>query len=182
MFRVAAVKHFLTYSQCPLDKLFVFEFIKDLEPNFKYLCVSNEKHQDGNGHVHVYIEFHSKRDIKSESHFNIDFGDQTYHPNHKAGNKNSATYTKKDGDFVEEGIAGSNSEWKAALQKRTASEAFEHILDQHPRDAIIFHSAIKSFLETHYEDNKPWSPEFQITSFSPPAELMEWVMNNVTVS
>lgn len=182
-FRVQAVKHFLTYSQCPLDKVFVIEFLKDLEPTASYICVSSEQHQDGNAHIHAYLHFKSKRDIKNETHFDIQFGDVTYHPNHKSANKNSLTYTKKDGDWVEHGdVPGKSSAWIESLGKRTADEAFEHILEHHPRDAFIFSNAIKSFLENRFAPSKQWTPEFQITSFSVPDLLMEWISNNVMVS
>lgn len=180
-FRVQAKKHFLTYSQCPLDKLFVFEFLKDLEKDFKYLCVSSELHQDGKSHIHAFIEFYAKRDIKNERHFDIEFDGTTHHPNHKAANKNSSKYTKKDGDFIEEGIEGNHSEWKVALGKRSAEEAFQHILEHHTRDAIIFHGAITNFLDSTFSTETVWEPEFDISSFNPGADLMDWVSNNVMV-
>lgn len=182
-FRVQAVKHFLTYSQCPLDKVFVLEFLKDLEPTATYICVSNEQHQDGNAHVHAFLHFASKRDIKNQRHFDIEWDQVTFHPNHKSGNKNSLEYTKKDGDWVEWGnVPAKSSAWIDALGKRTATEAFDHILEHHPRDAIIFSNSINSFLESRFGNATEWNPEFRITSFRTPQTLSEWISNSVTVS
>lgn len=83
----------LTYSQCPLDRSEIVEFLKKICPNASYGIVSMEKHKDGNTHYHAQLQFTKKKDASEKT---FDIGKQ--HPNIQ-GTKGSVTwndYVKKE--------------------------------------------------------------------------------------
>lgn len=101
-FRINAKQFFITYPQCPIPKEGVYDlFDKSFNP--EELIVAEEKHEDGNKHLHVYVKFEKKLNIKDPRHFDID----GYHPNiQSVHNKNAVTkYVKKDGNYREKQVS-----------------------------------------------------------------------------
>lgn len=100
-FRQIAIDWFLTYSQCPASADDLYKFIKTkFEHKLAYVCVSSEKHKDGNSHLHAQLQFLKKYDCTSQKIF-----DYVQHPNIQV-TKDSAfvnSYVKKDGSFLEWG-------------------------------------------------------------------------------
>jgi len=91
-------RFFLTYAQCPVSKEDMLSFLKSKGP-VKYYVIGQEKHQDGNAHLHVCVEFstiqrHPVRWLDCEGH----------HPKKDDPRSWGAckNYCKKDGDFIEE--------------------------------------------------------------------------------
>lgn len=54
-FRVQAKWLWLTYSQTPMSPKSVFEKLSSVLPNIKYAKIVQEKHKDGNLHVHALV-------------------------------------------------------------------------------------------------------------------------------
>lgn len=99
-FRLNASNVFLTYPQCDLDRDEVLKHLKTLECD--KCVVASEYHKDGSPHLHAYIHFNKKRNIKSQNFFDI----QGYHPNIQACRsiKAVAKYITKDGNYSVFGI------------------------------------------------------------------------------
>lgn len=77
-FRINAKNFFLTYAQCPVEPVTILEHIEGLEGDrIEWAVCAREKHQDGNYHLHVQMQFHTARNIRNARHF--DMGE--YHPN-----------------------------------------------------------------------------------------------------
>ena len=70
--------------------------------------IAKEKHEDGNTHIHAYIEFTKKLQIYKENHFDI----QERHPNIQAARNIQATinYVKKEKNFKEYGFEDNKTE------------------------------------------------------------------------
>lgn len=100
-FRVNAKNFFLTYPQCPLMKGDVYVALVNKFGPIQYACIASEKHEDGSPHIHVFLTFDVRKDVRNPRTFDI----EDYHPNVQAiRNKRAAlNYVMKDGDYVEYG-------------------------------------------------------------------------------
>jgi hypothetical protein len=58
--------------------------------DFQYLT-SVEFHEDGNPHLHVYLEFGMPQSIYSESKLDIKIGDSSFHGNYQSVKSSNAT-------------------------------------------------------------------------------------------
>jgi len=93
-------KHFiLTYPQTDHGegRQAVLSLLRRLGPK-RYL-VGRENHQDGSPHIHVYVEFHQKLNIRDQRFFDIECGCK--HPNIQSCRsfRASIQYVSKDGQF-----------------------------------------------------------------------------------
>lgn len=93
-------KLLLTYSQCPLSKEEISEGLSLGEKATRY-CVSAEKHEDGNLHIHALVHYAHRLHTTDCRYFDI----SGYHPNIKslrleADFQRAFTYVKKDGDYI----------------------------------------------------------------------------------
>lgn len=92
-FRVQA-KHFsLTYPQFSCDRQEIFAFFAT-KGDLKRAIVAIESHQDGNKHLHVYLEYQRKINIKRQSFFDF----MGAHPNLQATRNPNAwiNYCRKE--------------------------------------------------------------------------------------
>lgn len=99
-FRINAQHFALTYSQCgDLSKDEVLAYITEKRPVDHVVC-GLEKHEDGGNHIHVYVRFTKKINVKSERFFDVD----GYHPNIQAMRDPRKWYnyvTKEDKNYLE---------------------------------------------------------------------------------
>lgn len=99
-FRLRGKQIFLTYSQCPLNKSEVAQFLLSRkQPN--YVLVARERHNDDNFHLHAVIQYSKSLDISNSRYFDIGH----YHPSIEKVKSidSSIKYVKKDNDYFEEG-------------------------------------------------------------------------------
>lgn len=74
-FRCQAKTMALTYPQCDLSKEDMIEFLKSKYP-IEHVAVCRERHADGGFHLHVYVRWRKKVDIKNAKTFDI----KGFHP------------------------------------------------------------------------------------------------------
>ena len=100
-FRLNARNVFLTYPQCPITKEF---FLQVMSAKFSLLhwTIGEEKHEDGEPHIHACLTFQRKLDLHSASAFDIAFNGTNYHPHiQKPRNlRNCHEYCRKNGSFI----------------------------------------------------------------------------------
>lgn len=71
-FRKYAKKYFLTISKTDASKSDVFNYyLKNEKMNIKKAAIAQEKHKDGTNHLHIYLEFAAKKDIRKKNYFNL---------------------------------------------------------------------------------------------------------------
>lgn len=105
VFRFAAKNVFLTYpfQQEPVPELqSLFDHLKTFHNlPVKYICVSRERHQDGNTHFHALLCCDRRIDTVNQRFFDF----QNWHPKIEPVRsiQKSRAYVQKDGDFLEEG-------------------------------------------------------------------------------
>lgn len=113
-FRVKDLKNiFLTYPQCPVPPCALLDFLKDLlGDNLDCACISQELHQDGNQHLHAFVQLKERIRLGKEKfawYFDLNYDDPCYHPNTQAARnvRNVVNYVVKGRfngamqDFVE---------------------------------------------------------------------------------
>lgn len=99
-FELSARNVFLTYPQCNISKEEMLEYILTLYPS-DYICVAEEKHEDGSPHLHAFVTWTKKHNIRNVRYFDY----KGFHPNMKGTRDIDGTlkYVKKDGHFIEHG-------------------------------------------------------------------------------
>lgn len=79
-FRVCARSFALTYPQCAVQRA-------DFDPVFKLkfgpaeFASAREDHADGSKHLHVFVAFKKRVDVRRARHFDVAIGGRTYHAN-----------------------------------------------------------------------------------------------------
>jgi len=76
---------FLTYPQCPIPPRCLLDFLVDLlKDNLDCCAISQELHQDGNQHLHCFLQLKEKIRLNKEQYsyfFDLNYDDPCYHPN-----------------------------------------------------------------------------------------------------
>lgn len=172
-FRLATHGILLTYAQCPLDKPFVLAHIADILEQYQpHIRIGQERHEDGNLHLHVCVFLGKKlqrRGANCERFFDITHDGNTYHPNIQQDLRNRRAaldyVAKEDDDTIDFGEPDEHvrnkrsrdDQWSEVHESATPEEARNKIKEVAPRDAIIFHSQIDTWIEKKF---KPTPPEF----------------------
>lgn len=76
-FRLNSQGFFLTYPQCPLTKEQVRDHLMTLGEIVNGV-IAEEKHEDGQPHVHAYVRYSKKKDVRKPDYFDI----HEYHGNY----------------------------------------------------------------------------------------------------
>lgn len=102
VFRVQGTHFSLTYPQCNVPLNAILEFFKSYTKGRARVVeaiVSCEQHKDGNNHLHLYLRFSRRIDVRNPR----DFDFMGFHANiQRCANPEAwKTYIRKDGDFVE---------------------------------------------------------------------------------
>lgn len=96
-YRLNTAQVFLTYSQCPVELDELLKFLNLLVKIDKYI-IAQEKHVDGNLHIHVYLLLEKKINIRDPRFFDY----REYHPKVEGvrSYKNVIKYVTKDGKYL----------------------------------------------------------------------------------
>lgn len=71
-FRKYARKFFLTISKTEASKKDVLDYyLNNKKMNIQKAAIAQESHKDGSHHLHVYLEFCAKKDIRKMDYFNL---------------------------------------------------------------------------------------------------------------
>lgn len=98
-FRIDGKRFFLTYPKCTLDKQAALDALKGLlESKYLGAIVAKELHDDGEPHLHVYLECSSRISVKNARYFDI----EGFHGNYQTVRSVDASkqYVTKDGDVL----------------------------------------------------------------------------------
>ncbi len=112
-FRIAAKRFFLTYPQCPLEaEIAVNQIVRKgfLKP--KVVIFGRELHQDGNSHLHGYVEYPRKLNVTRPDYFDLQLNQLigrplVFHGNYQATRsaKRTVRYVVKGGAYFLTGIS-----------------------------------------------------------------------------
>lgn len=79
-FRLNSMQVFLTYPQCDVEPELLLSFLKGKYNVEKYI-ISQEKHEDGNPHIHCYLKMDKQLNIRNDRAFDYTSGETVFHPN-----------------------------------------------------------------------------------------------------
>lgn len=149
-FRMNSAAFFLTYPHSAFAPKDLGAHLEGLSST-KYCLVAKELHQDGDPHVHAFVIFDRKKNIRRADYFDY----EGRHPNIVSPRDRKATivYIKKDnpeGDSIyESGIApnvtDTDNAWRAAVDATTAVEVHRIISEAHPKEYLLHHDKIEYF-------------------------------------
>lgn len=172
-FRFNSRNVFLTYPQCPAEKLDLLAWLQTTFP-IKDWIITKEAHEDGSPHLHVVLQFNRKVNKRNADCFDYPVEDRTYHPNIQTPRKinDCIEYCKKDGDYLaSDGIGkAKNDGWGEIRANSTnAAEYLAAVDARYPKDYALNYERLKVFADIHYVEHKeeylsPFQPsDFNIT-------------------
>jgi hypothetical protein len=158
-FRLCRKKYFLIYSQCCVLKEELLEFVLKKFPVENYL-ISQEFHADGNQHLHVYLSFKKKYNVRNTRVFDyVNSSGKVFHPNIEAVKSSVATLkylTKFDKNFVtnlevdENGNTLSLSQQlKEIVEKEGVNKALSFYAKNYPGKVATSFNSVKSNLNAY---------------------------------
>jgi hypothetical protein len=183
-FRCSAKNFFLTYDNCPLQKeTFLACLSETIHADFNGFCVTREFHISGKQHIHCYLRFPYKKNIKSKNAFDIThevLGD--YHCNIQAVRSIASvlSYIQKDDtapltNLTQDELKGLSA-WEI-IHKCDSKNFIETVAKFEPRALYINHSNILAALEwkKSLESNAPsFVSPYPLSSFNIPQSLANW--------
>lgn len=143
-FRFSNKRVLLTYSTVSesITKEAIFYTIDERYPVEEY-CVGEERHQDGQRHIHAVFSFKKKVDSKDVTLFDVNDGNETFHPNiapikkGKAHFERATEYTKKEDPEPLCNIMQAMT-WGDLIEGSTSKEEFlELVRVNYPRDFAL---------------------------------------------
>lgn len=177
-FQFNSKKIFLTYPQCNLEKQTVLSHFQNEQsfPKLSYAIVAQERHQSGEPHIHVFIEFERPFRTRDPRGFDIN----SFHPNvQSARNRlHVIQYVRKHGDVLEHGNINIRSNWGNILESsHNKRDFFTLVQQEYPRDYILNHERLEYFANKHFQHEiEMYTP--QRMDFKPNAELIDWYVQN----
>lgn len=192
-FRLSAKYVYLTYSQCPIPKEEMLEFLKT-RGELEMWLIGQERHQDGNFHLHALIKFKNKKNLTGCRFFDY----KGYHPQFESALRKKGPddkrkppehlqaiedyITKEDpaplrNGFMSICVDESKSYGDIIAEATSADELIKGILEEKPRDFMmnlekIQYAAKHLFPEVINNYRSPYLPE-QFPRV--PQIMLDWV-------
>ena len=154
-FRLQSRYVLLTYSQCgDLDPWLVHDTII----SFPAECIiGRENHRDGGIHLHAFVDFGKRIDLRDNRRFDVD----GRHPNIAPCGRTPQTmldYAIKDGDVVAGGLnprldistATSDTVWHRIANAETVDEFWSTVRELAPRALLCNHQSLRAYADWHY--------------------------------
>ena len=188
-FRLQARYVLLTYSQCgDLDPQLVCDHLATLHAE---CLIGREAHADGGLHLHAFVDFGKKVDIRDCRLFDVD----NQHPNITPCGRTPQKmldYAVKDGDIVAGGlplilgdeVPTADTVWRRIANAATVDEFWDLVRELAPRALLCNHQSLRAYAEWHYRPPTfvyEHPRELRICADRLP-ELDEWVRESLSGS
>lgn len=160
-YRLCGSGFFLTYPRCDLSKEKVLDHLKTIG-QVKSAVVAEEKHKDGTPHVHAFVKYQKRLDIRSSKYFDI----ESFHGNYQTAKCSYAVekYCKKAGEFLEYGDIDITQAAEARLSKKTilgkrlcSGEPLVDVVEDNP-ELLFGYSKLKADVTAFLEDKSRSKP------------------------
>nr|QXN75679.1 MAG: replication associated protein [Genomoviridae sp.]QXN75681.1 MAG: replication associated protein [Genomoviridae sp.] len=186
-FRLQSRYVLLTYSQCgDLDPWLVHDTIVSVPAE---CIIGRENHADGGVHLHAFVDFGRRVDIRDPRRFDV----EGYHPNIQPCGRTPqkmCDYAIKDGDVVAGGlnpilndsIQRTDSVWDRIANAETPDEFWELARQLAPRALLCNFNSLRAFAEWHYRPpaaTYEHPGDLRIDTSGAP-ELDAWVRDNLS--
>ena len=189
-FRLQTRYVLLTYSQCgDLDPQLVCSHLAEIPAE---CLIGRENHADGGIHLHAFVDFGRRLNIRDQRLFDVDGRHPNITPCGRTPQK-MLDYAIKDGDVVAGGldpiiggedVPGDGTVWHQIANAETVDRFWELVRELAPRALLCNHQSLRAYAEWHYrpaavEYSHP--PELRVVSDHVP-ELEYWVRDNLSGS
>lgn len=160
-FRLCAKTLFLTYPQCNVAPDRALEVLNGLfrHPIDEYI-IAQEKHADGNLHLHCYLKLTKKCDVRNANGLDID----GFHGNYMSCKSPAAVkkYCRKENNYITNIPDKAYTPYDKAIEAENRITA-EKILMKECADVYIKNfNNVQNFLENLEERTKSTLPEFKV--------------------
>lgn len=193
-FSLQAKRYFLTYPQCNLDKTMVCDWLVS-QHEVHQCIVSEEKHEDGHPHLHVYLTFEKAKRISRADYFDLgnpENPEEVFHPNIQSckNMKECVKYiTKDDKDPAQHNIsfkeilAGKSSKFAIIAQSVMDGKSMLQINETDPGFVLQHKRKLEEYqawvvMKRPRLDLLPWQP-VPVPAFGPEYELATWLNSNI---
>jgi len=162
---------FLTYSQCPVSREDLINFLEGVLDIEGY-TIAQEKHKDGNFHLHVYVKLVKRKNIQNPRLLDYVVEDKSYHPNIQVCRNDTAVikYVQKDTEFISTIKKGLYTRLIEKAKENKLQEAMDLLVDEKPAEFVRYGKYIKENLQTLVEEV---SEEEKFEFYQPP-DIQFW--------
>lgn len=192
-FRLNAATIFLTFPQCDLSKEELLKHFQSKRPLKNYV-IGKEKHQDGESHLHCYLNYNVKINTTSCNYFDY----QGFHCNIKRiGNKELdklyvIKYCTKENDYITNIDIDKNNQrikeltdkkrrsddvYSEAINKKSKKETIEYFEEYKPEVLIKNFNSLNNYLDYKYKpiiNNAPRKLYDEDSWINIPKEFLNW--------
>lgn len=174
-------RFFLTYPRCDVDKEEALRLLRSRETIPFHHIIGRERHEDGEHHLHVYLEFTRQKHLRDERHFDLN----GHHPNIQTVRNPSAcqAYCIKDGDYIADmDILTTKRTYGEIIAGSSSAEEFLVAMEE-----VNPYTVICNLQRLEYFANKRWPRDVvdpwtvHDSQFVVPELLDDWYTENVRV-
>lgn len=167
-FRIRSKQLFLTFAECPIDKTCaLWQLMTRWEYfnlNVQKYIIAQEKHQNGNFHLHCYFQFEVEISVTDNCFADMWLAGNWYHGNYQSARcpKNVAKYCTKDGDFLSNFDVATYLNCAKQKRKQIATDllvkGLPEVMKSNP-ELIFEYSRLKANIESYQMDIQGETPE-----------------------
>lgn len=186
-FHLQAKRFFVTYPKCDLDKTMVVEWFVSQHAVHQAI-VSEEKHEDGDPHLHAYIVFEKAKRLSKADIFDLN----GFHPNIQSvkNMKETVRYiTKEDKEPAQHNIsykeilAGKSSKFAIIAQSVMDGKSLLDINATDPGFVLQHKRKLEEYqvwviMKKPRLDLLPWQP-VPVPAFGPEYQIATWLNTNL---
>lgn len=177
----------LTYSQCgDLDPFAVVALLSSLGAE---CIVGREEHADEGIHLHAFVDFGKRPDIRNERFADVEGRHPNVQPFGRTPEK-GYDYAIKDGDVVAGGLARpdgvqvseTSTVWSRICLAESPGEFWELVRELAPRALLTNFTSLRAYAEWNFRpERSPYSTPAGVSfDLSGVPELDEWVHTNLS--
>lgn len=178
-FRLQTRRLFLTYPQWngdfELEDILqhLGEILADHVPPYRIIkhIVAKEKHQDGNPHIHVFLELDKQCSIATPDFLDL-WGN---HGNYQAVRSAKAVYEycTKENDWISN-FYQQKASWGDVLGAETKEEFYRLAAEVDPRGFVYNQRQLDYFADKRFGQRAQFAPSYPLNTFRIDGELNEW--------
>lgn len=150
-FRLQTKNIFLTYAKCELPKESLAAFLQE-KLSIDYLCITQERHEDGSPHLHALLTTKNKVDIRDPRYFDA----WDFHPKVESARDTDFVRTyilKEDKEPLEVGEYCGNSK-RAVMKKLSETKEKNELILNTPLTNLVQTGHINIYSYKQYSEAK----------------------------
>ena len=192
-FRMNGKNFILTFAQCSAKKEEAAERIeRKWKEEMKGYIVCEEKHQNGDPHLHVYLSFHKRKNFKSHDCFDFIGGQHGSYEVVRHVRK-SVEYVTKGGNYVAKGLDVESIKSKKAPKNESVAKmlmegkSMEEVNEHEPGYVMINKRKLEEYgtwvrLLKHRKEKEDYKPPTIEGLNGADLQIAQWITANIRSS